>query len=105
MSSLKNDVSGLKDDVSGVKNDVSGLKDDVSGIKQGQERLESKVDNLSLEVRSNFKYTNDKINDQYNVFEIVSSEIKSTKVDIEYLSSKAGKHDTELNNIMSKLKD
>lgn len=104
VTGLKQDVTGLKQDVTGLKQDVAGLKQDVTGLKQGQERIEIKVDNLSSELRSNFKYTNDKLNEHRKVFETVSDEIKGVKIDIEYLSSKTGKHDTELNNIINRLK-
>src|SRR5690606_28485788 len=111
VSVLKHDVTVLKDDVSVLKHDVTVLKDDVSVLKHdviilkdGQERIETKVDNLSSELRSDFKYTNDKLDEHRNIFELVSDEIKSVKIDIEYLSSKTGKHDTELNNIIVKLR-
>ncbi|MBD8071414.1 hypothetical protein [Bacillus sp. PS06] len=104
VSGLKVDVSILKNDVSTLKYDVAGLKDDVSELKEGQDRIESKLEGLSSELRSNFKFTNGKIDEHRNVFGIVSEDIKGVKVDIEYLSSKTGIHDTELNNIMSKLR-
>ncbi|KGT37251.1 hypothetical protein P9232_15650 [Weizmannia sp. CD-2023] len=105
VSSLKNDVSGLKNDVSGLKNDVSGLKNDVSSLKAGQERIETKVDNLTLELRSNFKFTNDKLEEHKKVFTVVSNELKGVKGDIEFLSEKAGKHDTKINHILNMLRD
>lgn len=98
-------------EIKGLKEDVSGLKEDVIGLKEGQGRIEIKVDNLetridslSSELRSNFKYTNDKLDEQRKVFDVVSSEIKGVKIDIEYLSSKTGRHDTELNQIITSLR-
>ena len=73
-------------------------------LEDGQGRLETKVDNLSLELRSNFKFTNDKLDEHKKVFDVVSDEIKSINVNIDYLSSKSGKHDMELNNIINKLR-
>ena len=104
VTDIKDDVSVLKQDVTVLKDDVSVLKHDVIILKDGQERIETKVDNLSSELRSDFKYTNDKLDEHRNIFELVSDEIKSVKIDIEYLSSKTGKHDTELNNIIVKLR-
>lgn len=49
---------------------------------------------------SNFKYTNDKLDDHRKVFRVVTDEIKGVKVDIEYISSKTDKHD----NIMNRLR-
>ena len=84
---------------------------EIKGLKEGQGRIEIKVDNLetridslSSELRSNFKYTNDKLDEQRKVFDVVSSEIKGVKIDIEYLSSKTGRHDTELNQIITSLR-
>ncbi|AJH77933.1 hypothetical protein [Heyndrickxia coagulans] len=104
VSSLKSDVSGLKSDVSSLKSDVSSLKSDVSSLKVGQERIETKVDNLALELRSNFKFTNDKLEEHKSIFTVVSNEIKGIKGDIEFLSGKSGKHDTEINHIMNMLR-
>lgn len=69
-----------------------------------QQNFDEKLDNLTLELRSNFKYTNDKLQEHRKVFDIVSGEIKGIKVDVDYLSSKIGKHDMELNNIVSRIK-
>jgi len=99
---LESDVSSLKNDVSGLKNDVSN---DVSSLKAGQERIETKVDNLTLELRSNFKFTNDKLEEHKKVFTVVSNELKGVKGDIEFLSEKAGKHDTKINHILNMLRD
>ncbi|MFJ8259014.1 hypothetical protein ACIQ4Z_17480 [Peribacillus asahii] len=104
VTDLKKDVVGLKEDVTGLKKDVVGLKEDVTNVTEGQGRIETKVDNLSFELSSHFKYTNDKLDEHRKVFGIVSDEMKGMKVDIDYLSSKTGKHDTELNNIMNRLK-
>jgi chromosome segregation ATPase len=94
------------------------ILNELKNLKEGQDRievrvdkldgkvdkLELKVDTLSSELRSNFKFVNDKLDEQRKVFEVVSDEIKGVKVDIEYLSSKTGRHDMELNNIISKLR-
>ncbi|MCR2821543.1 hypothetical protein [Lederbergia panacisoli] len=104
ITDLKQDITDIKGDVSVLKQDVSVLKTDVTVLKEGQERIETKVDHLSSELRSNFKYTNNKLDEHRNVFEIVSNEIKGVKVNIDYLSSKTGRHDTELDSIMVKLR-
>lgn len=104
VSNLTTDLTGLKTDVSDLKTDVTNLKTDVLFLKEGQGRIETKVDSLSSELRSNFKYTIDKLDEHRKVFGVVSDELKGAKVDIEYLSSKTGRHDTELNQIMNKLR-
>ena len=104
LKQILNEIKGLKEDVSELKGDVTGLKQDVSGLKDGQERIESKVDHLSSELRSNFKYTNEKLDEHRKVFGVISNEMKDVKIDVEYLSSKTGKHDMELNNILNKLR-
>ncbi|USK84964.1 hypothetical protein [Peribacillus asahii] len=72
--------------------------------RKKRKKIETKVDNLSSELNSNSKYTNDKLDEHRKVFGVVSDEMKGMKVDIEYLSSKTGKHDMEFNNIMNRLK-
>jgi peptidoglycan hydrolase CwlO-like protein len=62
-------------------------------LEAGQKRLEEKVNDLGSELRSNFKYLDGRLAD----------EIKSTKVNLEYLSSKAGKHDMQINNLEKKI--
>lgn len=104
VTDLKQDVTGLKGDVTDLKQDVNDLKEDVSSLNEGQERIENNVDNLLSELRSNFKYTNDKLDEHRHIFDVVSNEMKGVKVDIDYLSSKTGKHDMELNNILNRLK-
>lgn len=49
---------------------------EIKDLKDGQERIESKVDNLSSELRSNFKFTNDKLDEHHKVFDVVSDELK-----------------------------
>jgi chromosome segregation ATPase len=109
--SLKQGQERLESDVSGLKSDVSGLKTDVSGLKQGQgrletkvDRIETKVDRLTTELRSNFKFTNDKLDEHRQVFDVVSDGLKGLKIDVGFLSSKSGIHDMEINNIKNKLK-
>ncbi|EKN64650.1 hypothetical protein P9E76_00040 [Schinkia azotoformans] len=94
------------------------ILNEINNLKEGQERiaekvtnvdskvdsLDSKAENILSEMRSNFRYINDKLDEHRKVFDVVSDEIKSVKIDIEYLSSKTGKHDTELNNILNRLR-
>ncbi|WP_018664703.1 hypothetical protein [Heyndrickxia acidiproducens] len=103
-ASLKEDVVTLKEDTASLKENVTTLKEDTACLKNGQDRIETKVDHLTLELRSNFKFTNDKLEEHKKVFDVVAGEIKNAKVDIEFLSGKTGKHDTEINQILSKLR-
>lgn len=132
LNQILQELKDVRHEVSGVKQELGIVKQEVNDLKQGQERLESKQDRFELnqerleskqdqfessqnrleakvdllisEMRSNFKYTNDRLDEHRKVFEVVASEIKGTKVDIDYLNTKVAKHDMELNNILSKLK-
>ncbi|WP_237563750.1 hypothetical protein [Halalkalibacter okhensis] len=53
-----------------ILNEIKGIKKDISNLKEGQDRIETKVDSLSSELRSNFKYINDKLDEHYHVFEL-----------------------------------
>ena len=61
------------------------------------------MDHLTTGMRSNFKYTNNKMDEHRGLFETVSGEIKGLTVDIAYLSSKTGRHDMELNHLINRL--
>lgn len=104
LNQILSEMKDLKQDMTVLKQDITVLKQDITVLKEGQERIETKVDNLSSELRSNFKYTNDRLEDHCKVFGVVSDELKDVKVDIDYLSSKTGKHDTELNKIINRLR-
>ncbi|APB35655.1 hypothetical protein BIZ35_01815 [Heyndrickxia coagulans] len=101
---LKTDITGLKDGQERLEKDVAGLKTDVAGLKEGQDRLETKMDNLVLELRNSYKYTNEKMEEHRNAFENTARELKIAKIDIDYLSSKTGIHDTKINRILSNIK-
>lgn len=104
LKSLKSDVAGIKDGQERLEEDVAWLKTDVNGLKEGQERLETKMDNLVLELRNSYKYTNEKMEEHRNAFENTARELKIVKIDIDYLSSKTGIHDTKINRILSNIK-
>lgn len=72
-------------------------------LETRMENMESKMDHLTTEMRSNFKYSNDKMDEHRGLFETISGEIKGLKVDIAYLSSKTGRHDMKLNNLFHRL--
>ncbi|WP_179234341.1 MULTISPECIES: hypothetical protein [Heyndrickxia] len=84
--------------------ELKSLKTDVAGLKEGQDRLETKMDNLALELRNSYKYTNEKMEEHRNVLDNVARELKIAKIDIDYLSSKTGIHDTKINRILSNIK-
>jgi chromosome segregation ATPase len=96
---LENDVTGLKEGQKRLETDVADLKRDVNDLKKGQERLETKMDHVTTEMRSHFKHIENILESHQKVFEVVSDEMKSMRIDIEYLSGKTGKHDTEIHNL------
>ncbi|MEC1781679.1 hypothetical protein [Schinkia azotoformans] len=118
LNQILQELKDVRHEVSEVKQDLGTVKQEVNELKQGQERLEAKqdqfesnqnrleakVDSLISKMRSNFRYTNDRLDEHRKVFEVVASEIKGVKIDIDYLNSKIAKHDMELHNIISKLK-
>ena len=104
LKQILSEIKSLKQGQDRIETKVDKLDARVGSLEIKVDNLDSKVDSLSSEVRSNFKYINDKLDEHRQVFDVVSQEIKGVKVDIEYLSSKTGRHDTELNKIMSKLR-
>jgi chromosome segregation ATPase len=104
LKQILNELKNLKEGQDRIEVRVDKLDGKVDKIEEKVDKLELKVDTLSSELRSNFKFINDKLDEHRKVFEVVSDEIKGVKVDIEYLSSKTGRHDMELNNIISKLR-
>ncbi len=104
VAALKADSTALKEDVAAVKGDIIALKQDSKVLKDGQGRIEEKVVSLSSELRSKFNYTNGKLDEHREVFGVVSGELRGIKVDVDYLSAKTGKHDTELNNLINRLR-
>jgi predicted nuclease with TOPRIM domain len=100
---LENDVAGLKEGQKRLETDVADLKQDVNDLKKGQERLETKIDHVTTEMRGHFKNIENILESHQKVFEVVSDEIKSMRIDIDYLSGKTGKHDTEIHNLKKRL--
>jgi hypothetical protein len=72
-------------------------------LEENQLRLEEKLDNFMVETRSHFKKVEDELERQRHMFELVSTKWKSIEIDIDYLSAKTGKHDTEINKLKKKL--
>ncbi|MBE3570003.1 MAG: hypothetical protein IMW92_07765 [Bacillales bacterium] len=100
---LETDVGGLKEGQKRLETDVAALKQDVNDLNKGQERLERKTDLVITEMRSHFKHIETRLESHQTIFEVVSNEMKSIRIDIEYLSGKTGKHDTEIHNLKKRL--
>ncbi|WP_257350399.1 hypothetical protein [Pseudalkalibacillus decolorationis] len=86
-----------------ILNEIKKVNNRLVNLETGQERIETKVDHLSSEMRSHFNHIEGKLDQHQAVFKVVSDEMKSVNFDVDYLSSKTGKHDTEINNIKKKL--
>ncbi|GMB07663.1 hypothetical protein [Thermolongibacillus altinsuensis] len=72
-------------------------------LEENQLRLEEKLDNFMIETRSHFKKMEDELEQHRHMFELVSNKWKNIEIDIDYLSAKTGKHDTEINKLKKKL--
>jgi hypothetical protein len=72
-------------------------------LEENQLRLEEKLDNFIIETRSHFKKVEDKLEQHRHMFELASNKWKNIEIDIDYLSAKTGKHDTEINKLKKKL--
>ena len=86
-----------------VENTQQQMEQRLTELEKGQERIELKVDQLGTEMRSQFKHLDQRLDRHEKVFEVVSAEMKNIRIDVQYLSEKAGKHDLEINNIMKRL--
>lgn len=82
---------------------MGSLETKVDSLDRKVDNLETKVDNLSAGMRSHFNHIEGKLDQHQEIFQVVSNEMKSVHIDVEYLSSRFGKHDTEINNIQKKL--
>ena len=76
---------------------------EIVNLKDGQERIELKVDNLSLELKSNFKYTNDKQDELKSTLLLANKEINDLKVNVKHHSRKLGEFDTEINKLNERI--
>ncbi|RAK22352.1 hypothetical protein B0I26_102344 [Anoxybacillus vitaminiphilus] len=72
-------------------------------LEENQLRLEEKLDHFIIETRSHFKKVEDELEQHRHMFELASNKWKSIEIDIDYLSAKTGKHDTEINKLKKKL--
>lgn len=104
LKQILNEINNLKEGQERIAEKVTNVDSKVDSLDLKVNNLDSKAENILSEMRSNFRYINDKLDEHRKVFDVVSDEIKSVKIDIEYLSSKTGKHDTELNNILNRLR-
>lgn len=96
ISNIRSEITDIKTDVNDMKTEVKDIKTDVSDIKEV-------VTNHAIENISHFKYIERKLDEQNNLFTVVESELKKVKIDIEYLSSKTGKHDVEIYNLNQRI--
>lgn len=62
-----------------------------------------KIQQVSTKMRSHFKQLEKKIDQHHDAFQIVSNELKSVRIDIEYLTGKTGKHEMEIYHLKKQL--
>jgi hypothetical protein len=60
----------------------------MGNLEQKQSHLEVIVNNLGTELRSNFRYTNSKLDEHRQVFNMFSGEFKSINRDIDAIMSR-----------------
>lgn len=109
--------SVLQEELKPISESVQCLEQDVRELKQGQERLESrmdsleskvsnidlKLDNFMSETRSHFKHLEDKLDGHENVLKAINKEVSGMRIDVDYLITKTGKHDAEINKLKQQL--
>jgi chromosome segregation ATPase len=86
-----------------LKEELQPIHERLGRLEEGQLRLEEKLDNFMIETRSHFKKMEDELEQHRHMFELVSNKWKNIEIDIDYLSAKTGKHDTEINKLKKKL--
>ncbi|BDG46550.1 hypothetical protein [Parageobacillus sp. KH3-4] len=79
------------------------LEEQQQRLEERQQRWEEKLDNFIIETRSHFKKIEEELADHRRMFELLSNDWRSAKIDIEYLSAKTGKHDMEIHQIKKRL--
>lgn len=79
------------------------LEEQQQRLEERQQRWEEKLDNFIIETRSHFKKIEKELADHRRMFELLSNDWRSAKIDIEYLSAKTGKHDMEIHQIKKRL--
>jgi len=60
----------------------------MGNLEKNQSELEVKINNLGTELRSNFSYTNSKLDEHRQVFNIVSEKFKKVEMDIDAIMSR-----------------
>ncbi|HHW35845.1 MAG TPA: hypothetical protein GXX18_00865 [Bacillales bacterium] len=102
LNQILQELKDVKQEVSEVKQGQGRLEANQDRFELNQERLESKVDSLISEMCSNFKYTNDRLDEHRKVFKVVASEITGVKIDIDYLNfTFQSRHNSRHTNIIN----
>ncbi|RSL32145.1 hypothetical protein D7Z54_17115 [Salibacterium salarium] len=67
------------------------------------EQMDEKLDHFALETRRHFKHIENILDEHKETFNVAADKIKTTHIDMEYLSGKAGQHDTRLHSLERQL--
>ncbi len=103
MDQMNTRFDRLDDEFNFLKKEVSVIKEEVVVTKKEVSVIKEEVINSSTESRSHFKHIKEKLDEQKRLFQVVEKELKKANIDIEYLSAKTGKHDTDINNINKRI--
>ena len=110
IKSIDEKTDKLSVEVKSIDEKTDKLSAEVKSIDEKTDKLSAevksngeKIDNLSTEMRGLFIHVEDKLDQHHKVFNVVADEIKSIKIDIDYLNRKTAKHDMKINNIEKKL--
>jgi uncharacterized protein (UPF0335 family) len=86
-----------------LKEELQPIHERLARLEEGQQRLEEKLDNFMIETRSHLKKSKKKLTEHRRMFELLSNDWRNAKIDIDYLSAKARKHDAEIHQIKKRL--
>jgi archaellum component FlaC len=88
----------------GVDERFDGVDKRLDAMDKRFDAVDERFDNLTTEMRSHFKHIETKLDHHEKLYQVVSNELNAAKIDIEYLSEKAGVHDKEINQLKKTIK-
>ncbi|TXC85944.1 hypothetical protein FS935_19140 [Metabacillus litoralis] len=100
MKSIDSKFMTIEEKIESLSNDISELKKNISNLENNQQHLATTNENQSSEFRNHFIKLENTLEQQRESFH---KNINKLSIDIDYLSSKTGIHDTKLNNIEKRL--
>ncbi|MDX5474685.1 MAG: hypothetical protein LPK00_04025 [Bacillaceae bacterium] len=107
LKAILTEVQGVNKRLGSLENKFDGLENRFDGLENRfdlfETKIEEKIDNLGSEMRSNFRYLENKIDEHTRNFEIIAEDLKNSRIDFNYLNSKVANHEVRINNIEKRL--